>query len=41
VTDFVGCYDQVLSPLKYKVWMTAGERVARQVYTRRTGQQFY
>lgn len=41
VTDFVGCYDQVLSPLKYKAWMTAGERVARQLYTRRTGQQFY
>lgn len=41
VTDFVGCYDQVLSPLKYKAWMSAGERVARQLYTRRTGQQFY
>jgi serine/alanine adding enzyme len=41
VTDFVGCYDQVLSPLKYKAWMAAGERVARQLYTRRTGQQFY
>ena len=41
VTDFVGCYDQVISPLKYKAWMAAGERVARQVYTRRTGQQFY
>ena len=24
VTDFVGCYDQVLSPLKYKAWMAAG-----------------
>ena len=41
VTDFVGCYDQVLNPLKYKAWMAAGERVARQLYTRRTGQQFY
>jgi serine/alanine adding enzyme len=41
VTDFVGCYDQVLSPLKYKLWTAAGERVARQLYTRRTGQQFY
>ena len=41
VTDFVGCYDQVLSPLKYKAWTAAGERVARQLYTRRTGQQFY
>lgn len=41
VTDFVGCYDQVISPLKYKAWLAAGERVARQLYTRRTGQQFY
>jgi lipid II:glycine glycyltransferase (peptidoglycan interpeptide bridge formation enzyme) len=41
VTDFVGCYDQILSPLKYKAWIIAGERVARQLYTRRTGQQFY
>ena len=41
VTDFVGCYDQVISPLKYKAWMAAGERIARQLYTRRTGQQFY
>jgi serine/alanine adding enzyme len=41
VTDFVGCYDQVISPWKYKAWMAAGERVARQLYTRRTGQQFY
>lgn len=41
VTDFVGCYDQVIGPLKYKAWLAAGERVARQLYTRRTGQQFY
>lgn len=41
VTDFVGCYDQVLSPLKYRAWIGAGERIARQLYTRRTGQQFY
>jgi serine/alanine adding enzyme len=41
VTDFVGCYDQVISPLKYKLWTAAGERIARQIYTRRTGQQFY
>ena len=41
VTDFVGCYDQVISPLKYKAWTAAGERVARQLYTRRTGRQFY
>ncbi|WP_394941885.1 lipid II:glycine glycyltransferase FemX [Psychromicrobium sp. YIM B11713] len=41
VTDFVGCWDLVLSPLKYRLWELAGERIARQLYTRRTGQQFY
>ncbi|MDP5227769.1 MULTISPECIES: peptidoglycan bridge formation glycyltransferase FemA/FemB family protein [Arthrobacter] len=41
VTDFVGCYDQVLSSAKYTVWTRIGERVARQIHTRRTGQQFY
>lgn len=41
VTDFVGCYDLVLSPLRYKLWSMAGERVFRQLYTRRTGKQFY
>ncbi|NYE96325.1 lipid II:glycine glycyltransferase (peptidoglycan interpeptide bridge formation enzyme) [Psychromicrobium silvestre] len=41
VTDFVGCWDLVLSPMKYKAWDLAGERIARQLYTRRTGQQFY
>lgn len=41
VTDFIGCWDLVLSPLKYKVWDLVGERVVRQLYTRRTGQQFY
>ncbi|WP_427016465.1 lipid II:glycine glycyltransferase FemX [Pseudarthrobacter sp. P1] len=41
VTDFVGCYDLALRPLKYKVWMAAGERIFRQLYSRRTGHQFY
>lgn len=41
ITDFVGCYDLVLNPLKYKAWNVAGERVFRQLYTRRTGGQFY
>jgi serine/alanine adding enzyme len=41
VTDFVGCYDLVLDPVRYRFWTTAGERIFRQLYTRRTGQQFY
>lgn len=41
VTDFVGCYDLVLSPMRYKLWSAAGERIFRQLYTRRAGKQFY
>ncbi|MDJ0354539.1 peptidoglycan bridge formation glycyltransferase FemA/FemB family protein [Paenarthrobacter sp. PH39-S1] len=41
VTDFVGCYDLAVRPLTYKAWTVAGERLFRQLYTRRTGKQFY
>ncbi len=41
VTDFVGCYDLVLSPVKYRAWQSLGERVMRQVYWRRHRQPFY
>ncbi|MFI5086004.1 MAG: lipid II:glycine glycyltransferase FemX [Actinomycetales bacterium] len=41
VTDFVGCWDLVTAPLRYRAWSVAGERVFRQLYTRRTGSQFY
>ncbi|MHA7210335.1 lipid II:glycine glycyltransferase FemX [Arthrobacter sp. MDT1-65] len=41
VTDFAGCYDLVVSGWKYRVWNTIAERVARQVYWRRTHQPFY
>ncbi|GAB4100593.1 lipid II:glycine glycyltransferase FemX [Sinomonas halotolerans] len=41
VTDFVGCWDYVVDPVRYRVWTAVGEKAARQLYTRRTGQQFY
>ncbi|MGN6405242.1 lipid II:glycine glycyltransferase FemX [Sinomonas sp.] len=41
VTDFVGVWDYVVDSSRYTAWTTAGERLARRVYTRRTGQQFY
>ena len=41
ITDFVGCYDQVISPLKYKLWSAAGEKIARGLYVRRRNQPFY
>ena len=41
VTDFAGCYDLVVSPVRYRIWNTIGERVARQIYWRRHQQPFY
>jgi len=41
VTDFVGCYDYVLSPLRHRLWVKGAERVFRRLETMRTGSQFY
>ena len=41
VTDFTGCWDMVLDPLRYRIWNTIGERVTRQIYWRRHHQPFY
>jgi lipid II:glycine glycyltransferase (peptidoglycan interpeptide bridge formation enzyme) len=41
VTDFVGCYDVVLSPLRHRLWVKGAERVFRRIETMRTGNQFY
>ncbi|HKU01810.1 MAG TPA: peptidoglycan bridge formation glycyltransferase FemA/FemB family protein [Arthrobacter sp.] len=41
VTDFVGCHDYVLSPLRHRLWINGGEKVFRRIETARTGQQFY
>lgn len=41
VTDFVGCWELPFAPLRYKIWTTVAERIARQVYVRRTGDRFY
>lgn len=41
VTDFTGCWDQVVSTGRYRLWSVIGERVARQIYWRRHQQPFY
>lgn len=41
VTDFVGCHDYVLSPLRHRLWVNGGEKIFRRIETARTGQQFY
>lgn len=41
VIDFIGCYDLVLSPLKYKGWIKLGERLHRRAYFKRTKDYYY
>jgi lipid II:glycine glycyltransferase (peptidoglycan interpeptide bridge formation enzyme) len=41
VTDFVGCYDLVISPLRYKAWTKLGERIYRHYYYKRTKDYYY
>ncbi|GGH61638.1 lipid II:glycine glycyltransferase FemX [Rothia aerolata] len=41
VVDFVGVWDQVLSPAKYQVWNRLAEKVMRGLWVRKTGQPFY
>jgi len=32
VTDYIGCYDFVINPTKYKIWIKLGEKVARRLH---------
>ena len=41
VTDFVGCYDFVVAPVRHRLWGMGAERIFRRLETMRTGGQFY
>ena len=41
VTDYIGCYDLVISPIRYKAWTKLGERVYRHFYFKRTKDYYY
>ena len=41
VTDYIGCYDFVISPVRYKAWTKLGERVYRHFYFKRTKDYYY
>lgn len=41
VTDYIGCYDFVIHPLRYKAWTKLGERVYRHFYYKRTKDYYY
>jgi lipid II:glycine glycyltransferase (peptidoglycan interpeptide bridge formation enzyme) len=41
VTDYIGCYDLVIGPVRYKAWTKLGERVYRHFYYKRTHDYYY
>ena len=41
VTDFIGCYDDVISTPRYTAWKKIGERVHRRIYYAQTKDYYY
>lgn len=41
VVDFIGCYDYILRPTQYAVWIKIGERIARRVHLYKNGDSYY
>lgn len=41
VTDYIGAYDVVVKPLKYKLWVKIGERLVRRLHTYRYHENYY
>lgn len=41
VVDFIGTYDIIVRPTKYKIWASIGERVALKLHFKRHGEIFY
>lgn len=41
ITDYIGCYDDVLSTTKYLLWKKIGERAHRHIYYKRTKDYYY
>jgi len=41
VTDYVGCYDLVIDPIKYKIWIKFGEKVAHRLHYYKHHDSYY
>lgn len=41
VIDYIGCYDLVIHPVRYKTWIKIGERFYRHYYFKRTKDYYY
>ncbi len=41
VTDYIGCYDYVISPVRYKIWSSVGERLAHRIHYYKNHDSYY
>lgn len=41
VTDYIGCYDYVINPKKYQLWIKFGEKVARRLHYYKNHDSYY
>lgn len=41
VTDYIGCYDDVILTTNYRLWKKIGERIHRHLYYKRTKDYYY
>ncbi len=41
ITDYIGCYDVIISATRYKVWTSIGEKIHRKLYFMRTKDYYY
>lgn len=41
VTDYIGCYDFIISPQKYQIWTKFGEKVARRLHYYKKHDSYY
>lgn len=41
VTDYIGCYDSAIRPLRYKLWRKIGERAHKKLYYKKSNDYYY
>lgn len=41
VTDYIGCYDYIISPQKYQIWTKFGEKVAHRLHYYKNHDSYY
>lgn len=41
VTDYIGCYDYIVGPIRHKIWRTIGERVVMRLHYHLKGDTYY